>query len=576
MMTLKRQIDVTPRASKRLKTKARKDEAVTISSTLFGCTDIVAELFSFLDTNSLLQFSCVNKDFSSLLTYNHVVRATMMSGGYAATTLERMIPPIRDQMIWIPSPMRLLRVVSGKRCERCHRATRYVSPCIGMFLCTRCTGACSEKTLRKNPVKRFLDCKRVQRVPLKGPRSPHRFLIKAPIQDSTGTNIGPVVTLQDIETMATITNMTQAEKVVARHVEECDTRQPKAIASANAILSAVNQNREDATARKNAILKAKLEGQKRFEEARKKRVDALLFELKALLGENVSWKSNLDNRRWKSNGNQYLFSDPILQGILQPMLKAPSKINKKVLGEIPGRIQATVDKRALMDLYIERILHFVGDDDGERALQHGWNTEGFHYNFYNRSIGKLLAQPLKDPYALSEGDLQKLCEQVKAIVNRKHTGRVVLQKLASKLEGCPFQDDVQQYHWIIHLWAYGFRNMHVQRILREPLLAPEEITEEKLNAIAEQLRMVLEKKQEAFRKVNLLLEPTRDYPEWTGRLNSWFWNSRDNKVIFHNFAAREILNPKFADLDNLTDETIVGLSKEVIKHFEKKYGNAES
>mmetsp|Transcript_32434 Transcript_32434/g.78767 ORF Transcript_32434/g.78767 Transcript_32434/m.78767 type:complete len:576 (-) Transcript_32434:86-1813(-) len=570
-MTIKRQADVAPRASKRLKIKARLEEAVTISSTLFGCTDIVSELFSFLDAKSLLKFSCV-KDFSSLLTYQHVVRAAMMSGGYGATSLERMIAPIQNQMVWIPSPQRLLRVVSGKRCEKCCHTTRYVSPYIGLFLCNKCMVTYTEKVYRKNPMKQFLDAKRVQRVPRKGPRSPHRFLIKAQMQDSTGANIGPIVTLQDIRQVQKLENMSPSDKVKV-HVAECDARQPNAESAANAILSAVSKNRGDATARKDAKLKAKLEGQQRFEQARKKRVDQLLVDLKALVGDQVAWKSNLDNRFWRSYGNQYFFSDPILQGILQPMFKAPSKINKAILCEIPTRIQTVVGKRALMDQYIQRIVDFVNDeDDGERALRHGWNTHGFHYDFYNGPIGKILAEPLKNPHALKEEDLSKLCQQVKAIINRKHTGRVVLQKLSAKLEGIPFKEDVEQHYWSPYQWSFGFRRQHIHRVLKEPLLTPEEITEEKLDALVEQLRVALEKKQKVHRQVELLLGPTRKYTVWFRMLNSWWWDSKNNRVRFHNNIARRLLDAKFSDMDNLTDETILGLSKDIIQAFEKKYG----
>lgn len=578
MVTLKRQADgaIAPRASKRLKIKTRNEEAATVASTLFACTDIVSELFSFLDTKSLLQFSCVNNEFSALLTYQFVVRAAMMAGGYTATSLERMMWPIWNEMIWIPSPQRLLRLVCGKRCEKCCKPTRYVSPCIGMFLCTKCRLKYTEKVFRKNKMRQFLDCRRVQRVPRSGPKSNHMFLIKAPMQDSTGTRIGPVVTLEDICFMSNIKNKVTPREKVAAHVQECDRHQPDAKAAANAILKAVNENKGDATARKEAVLNAKLEGQKRFEAARKQRVDELLAALKNSLGEQVSWRSNLDHRDWKSCSNQYFFRDPILQGILKPMLKVPSKMNKKIVAEIPGRIQAAVDRRSLMDQYIQRILDFVNNDDCERVLRRSWNTECFDYNFYNYSIRKILDEPLKNPDTLKEEDVCELCEEVNSVVNRKRIGAVVLEKLSAKLQGVPFNEDVAGRFSHGSIWSYGFRRTHVQAILKEPLLKPEEITEERLDELTEQLRVVLEKKQTAYHQVNLLLEPTKKYTVWASRLNHWFWNSKKNSIRFHNCLAGQLLNSKLENMDTLTDEAIVSLSKDVIAAFEEKHGNPRS
>lgn len=579
-LTIKRIAEDSPsRASKRLKLKARKEEAVTISSTLFGCSDIVSELLAFLDTKSLLQFSCVNKGFSSLLTYEHIVRAAMMTGGYTAESLNRVISPIRDQMIWIPSPQRLLRLVSGKRCEKCCRSTRFVSPCTGLFLCSKCTVENTKQVYRGKAMNPYLDSIRVQRVPRKGPRSRHRFLIKAPMTDTTGEKIGPLVTLQDIDLMMKRknTSMTARDKVAA-HIEQCDARQPKALEARDAILSAFHDNRADATARKDAIRKAKLDGQKRFEEAKKRRVDEILVALKALVGDEVSWKSHLDDRTWMTRGNQYIFRDPVLHNVLVPLFKAPSKITKPILRSLPQEIQSFVDTKAQMDEYIQRIVDFVNDpsDETERAFRRSWNTMGFYYNFHCRPIAEILFQPLKDPNSLNEDGLLKLCNEVMSVLNRKVAGREVLDKLVGKLEGAPFKEDVQAHYWNEYSLAICFRRSHIQSVLGKPLLKPEDITEEKLNELVEQVRIELEKKQKVHRQVDLLLEHTRKYTKytaWAGRINSWFWNSRDHKVEFHNRIARRVLNDKFADLDNLTDETIVELSKIVIEAFEKEYGN---
>ncbi|CAJ1966361.1 unnamed protein product [Cylindrotheca closterium] len=531
MSPVKRKATVTSRDSKRPKNGDVQKEAVAVAKTLFGITDIVSQLFSFLDTRSLLKFSCLNKEFMSLLTYHHVVRAAMMQGGFGAQSLERLVRILECFDIWVPSPTRLLRIVCGKRCEKCFDSTRYVSASFGVFLCDNCIVTCTTPVDHGN--KTIVAHKKAPFVcygPRKGPWARKKYFIKSPMMDRSGEEVGPLITFQNIAEMIAdnTPGLTPEEKVID-HMVECLHRRPDMMDGEKAILSAVKENKEEAEARKAAARESKANGQKRFGEVRKQRVDKLLDHLHGLVGDEVAWKSKLDERTH--------------------LLKAPSKVTRKRLREIPGEIQNAFDNRALMDHYIQRMVNFADHPEARRVLDHDWILDQFWYRFRRLHVHHVLGEPLKNPRALNEEDLVRLCVEVKKLVHRREACDVVLEKLVAKLDGVPFKEELEQNSWGANKWAYSFNKAYIHCILAEPLLDPALITNEKLDELAEKVRSLLERKHEVHRKVELLVQPTRKYVEWTHHLDGWRWNRVNNEVFFSlqgvsNEKARLLLEKK--------------------------------
>ena len=81
--------------------------------------DVASIIYSFLDCRELLNMACTSKLLIERLTYDHVIRSSMMHGGHAKTNVERLVSLAKDRRIHMPSPMRMLRVANGKRCEHC-------------------------------------------------------------------------------------------------------------------------------------------------------------------------------------------------------------------------------------------------------------------------------------------------------------------------------------------------------------------------------------------------------------------------------------------------------------------------
>jgi len=148
----------------RLTTKQHDDGASTTTD-LFSESLVTTAIFSYLGVRELLQLSVTSKFLRQHVSHEHVVRSALCRGGHAKTSVERIVKLVRDgsRTIWTPSPLRLLRLVNGKRCERCNQGkVNLVSADFGFFLCSgRCLPKYSKKVARNRKWRPFLDHPRI-------------------------------------------------------------------------------------------------------------------------------------------------------------------------------------------------------------------------------------------------------------------------------------------------------------------------------------------------------------------------------------------------------------------------------
>jgi len=108
---------------------------------LFSDGLITTVIFSFLGIKQLLKVSSTSQFLRSHITHEHVVRAALCNGGRPKATMERLVTLVRSRTIWTPTPLRLLRLVNGKRCERCNgtsnRGSVHLVSQFGVFMCGR-------------------------------------------------------------------------------------------------------------------------------------------------------------------------------------------------------------------------------------------------------------------------------------------------------------------------------------------------------------------------------------------------------------------------------------------------------
>ncbi|CAJ1963757.1 unnamed protein product [Cylindrotheca closterium] len=574
------------KVSKRLKTdpNERKTEEKTqgcfIAEKLFG-TDVVSDIFSFLDVRQLLRFVCVSKEFKSLLTYDHVLRATMLSGGFPLTSLDRIIPPIKNRSIWIPSPVRLLRMVCGKRCEECGEKTRFVCESFGVFLCNKCLEKSTKLLRRSKRWTPYLQANRVCLGPRKGStRFSSSYLMTAPRKDINGDPIGPLVTLQDIERMSAMTKecestATPAKKVAAL-IHTCDEQQPQAEAAVQSIVKAINDNRQDAVDRRVAVQEEKEEARDRYGEARRIKSDELMVELIKLLEEPDEPQiiAQINARQWNGRQNQYTFNeDSIVRKLVVPVLRAPSKYaSKKKLQQVADELRLATGERRLMERYMQQIIDYCDHPEADhRVLRRTYRTYGLCFGFSNPAIRDILKEPLSKPRDLTDDDVQELAVQVKYIVCRKEPGEEVVEKLKERLKDLSCADDLGARSWNTWNWSWMFKEGYIQDILYEPISKPHDISDAKLDSLEGQLRPVMEKKKLIKNRMELLLEPIAEpYPTWKTRLERWTWNAKTNTCTFWNSVGKKALSNKLQNVEQLSDSEVNKMSNLLIAEIQER------
>ncbi len=85
---------------------------------------ILQTILSFLPSaRDLLYMTQCSKRLASLVTYEHIIRASIL--GPITSTILGCIPAIGNNLIYVPSKMRLLRLANGKCCERGSQCSLY-------------------------------------------------------------------------------------------------------------------------------------------------------------------------------------------------------------------------------------------------------------------------------------------------------------------------------------------------------------------------------------------------------------------------------------------------------------------
>ena len=152
------------------------------------------------DVLTLMQCS---KGLRELLTYEIVFQSVLLRGGnsgYSRKTLESIMNLTRSGKIYIPSPMRILRLCCGKRCESigCSNRVPSVQADFGIFLCKDCLNNMIVHI--SNYVSNIRTAIRVEKMEKK-------FVLNKDFYDVGGDRIGPVVTLEAIQRYAESENI---------------------------------------------------------------------------------------------------------------------------------------------------------------------------------------------------------------------------------------------------------------------------------------------------------------------------------------------------------------------------------
>ncbi|KAL7458347.1 hypothetical protein ACHAWC_010176 [Mediolabrus comicus] len=210
--------DSKPAAKKRPRRKSaalKKSDEEPSSEGVVMNVDAMVTVMEFLPPRSLMNVALTCKSLLSRVTTTMVVRSALIHGDNAKKTFEELYKLMKNHSIHPPSPLRLLRLANGRKCEFCVKKnvlSLYQDMNIGAFSCWNClTKAPDPLTMAfksswsrcwRNPIYRCI---------LNHPRlasrnkSKGKFLWIRDRLDAHGDKIGPLVLWKNIDEMANST-----------------------------------------------------------------------------------------------------------------------------------------------------------------------------------------------------------------------------------------------------------------------------------------------------------------------------------------------------------------------------------
>lgn len=173
------------------------------------CDDIVHLIFELLGSSKdLFRLSLSSKHLLALVTPEDVIRGAIFQGGHAQKTITEVTSAVRRKIIHVPSTMRLLRLVNGKKCERLEKCKGFNAekgtPCLvntirpnsGLFLCTQCVKSMTCKVDDEDFDHDFaLEEERLATVSIDYSR---RIFNKPHVEHGTGERCGPILTMKEL------------------------------------------------------------------------------------------------------------------------------------------------------------------------------------------------------------------------------------------------------------------------------------------------------------------------------------------------------------------------------------------
>jgi hypothetical protein len=289
-------------------------------------------MFGFLDVRTLFRFAFSTKKFSSIVTHQHVVRSALISGGHAKTRISDVIDfALEMKTIFLPSPIRLLKVANGKTCEPgrgmkehiCkEKISRFWRP-YGVFFCWDCMRKATQKINKSHAMLKEPRVAQIEAV--------DSYVFCQPFYDSTGERAGPLVTMSEFEKNTHLENFLQADEQWPKDLKD-------------KIRICLQKSKED----RRRIEEEKIQAKRQRKNEKAARVQALVERLSEALADFphkeilCRFHENTDTGR-TSKGPEIRFVCPFVDEKMREFVLAPSKATKKKLRDVANSIRETAD-----------------------------------------------------------------------------------------------------------------------------------------------------------------------------------------------------------------------------------------
>ena len=341
-----------------------KVETVTGAMVLENA-QILDKVASFLALSELYSLSMTSPKFMHrMLKHEYVIRSALLGGDKdAQITMKRLVELIRRGQIFVPSPVRMLRLARGKRCEFCHaHRVEHVSRYFGVFGCFQ--GDCRSReyvahiTIQERGNNNYYDDNQGTKAYVEHPRvakdmrvqtGKHRkvYIWKRPLLESMSSNqfYGPIITLEHMQTWSRMKKtqfLVPEQEFLNKYLKDVDGEDDEHKISAQSIFRVYD------------MYEKRLRMQKQQQSARDKlnqaRMQGTLFVISALsqmLGE-VPWRSAIFTYQLTKYYAQEetetdvviaRFKSPLVEEALHPFAMDPHKATREQLKKVAAHLQ---------------------------------------------------------------------------------------------------------------------------------------------------------------------------------------------------------------------------------------------
>ncbi|KAL7460029.1 hypothetical protein ACHAXS_000497, partial [Conticribra weissflogii] len=299
--------------------------------------DALTIVLEFLSPPDLFNAAFLSKTLQGAVTTRMVVKSALLHGGYAKRTMKELRSVTTSNSIHVPSPLRLLRLSCGKRCEVCFSdKVNFVRPGWGLFACWTCVtegptkawstkwvrygrNECAYKAVFGNP--RVVSSKYGRKY----------FMLRHPMTDASGEPIGPIVCFDDVDKMVNHVGGFDDYFAKVLHAPE-----PEAYNEFNNSFEAIEELAREALLERERL---KNEKDKKSKKKKQERIEEFLVDLGQMLDE--PFRSEAMIRAEDCCGGPFprmkMFV-PFVNEMLQPYIDAPTKMKPPILEEIAQKI----------------------------------------------------------------------------------------------------------------------------------------------------------------------------------------------------------------------------------------------
>eukprot|EP00522_Entomoneis_paludosa_P002943 CAMPEP_0172467914 /NCGR_PEP_ID=MMETSP1065-20121228/60147_1 /TAXON_ID=265537 /ORGANISM="Amphiprora paludosa, Strain CCMP125" /LENGTH=479 /DNA_ID=CAMNT_0013225179 /DNA_START=31 /DNA_END=1470 /DNA_ORIENTATION=+ len=358
--------------------------------------------------------------------------------------MERLVALVKTRRIWTPSPLRMLRLVNGKRCERCNKGkVNTVSEAFGVFFCfDGCMQDRYSKCVRRNNKWNcILHHVRVARSDF----SSVAYIWTTPVRDSQGRPYGPLISKTDMEKI----HHDGGKKVTSidQLLERRDAQDTLAN-QASSIVEAFDSCEEDAANRIKEKANKKKLANHHANQVRIQKTNAIIHQLEELVDDDKPWKCLLRHHSTqKNNSKEYIqFQCPLLEQHLHPLALAPSKATKKKLQEVVDILTEQFDmiiSTGFYDLsFLDQYAEEHHQDDKNVMLEHLlWRH--FRMEGANQIVPRL---PLKiNAECLALVQKEKLLDALDSIA-KQEIRKVISSRWVSTIPSSVLDSPAPYYH----------------------------------------------------------------------------------------------------------------------------------